>query len=217
MEREILAGINYELYVDKTTYDGWVILLKGLVLAKEKDLRSFNRSRQSRQTPLTRQEPVAPLAHSRRSHVASPRARSSSPVRHQPLLSAQTTYTSAASNTHSPPRPHSKRTATDAFSPTSTSFNIERPPPAKRPVSLALEIPQSASRSLHTPSPLESLPFSKLSIATSSPATRQPKSVHELTPLTSRRISPRTLVTAYRLDPTKPRPTPQVRRIFTHS
>src|ERR1700753_1714640 len=37
MEREILLGIDFSLYVNKTTYESWLNLLKGLVMTKEKD------------------------------------------------------------------------------------------------------------------------------------------------------------------------------------
>ena len=35
--REILLGIDFSLYVNKTTYESWLNLLKGLVMTKEKD------------------------------------------------------------------------------------------------------------------------------------------------------------------------------------
>ena len=37
MEREFLQGIDFDLYVDKSSYDSWLNLLKGLVLAKERE------------------------------------------------------------------------------------------------------------------------------------------------------------------------------------
>ncbi len=37
MEREFLGGIESRLYVDKLTYDSWLQLLKGLVMAKERE------------------------------------------------------------------------------------------------------------------------------------------------------------------------------------
>ncbi|KAF9033082.1 hypothetical protein BDZ89DRAFT_1063145 [Hymenopellis radicata] len=36
MEREFLQGVDYDLYVDKRSYEKWLWVLKGLVLAKEK-------------------------------------------------------------------------------------------------------------------------------------------------------------------------------------
>lgn len=44
MEREFLTGVNFNLYVDKTTYASWLNLLKGLVIAKERDARRLLRS-----------------------------------------------------------------------------------------------------------------------------------------------------------------------------
>ena len=37
MEREFLLGVDFNLYVDKPTYEAWLNLLKGLVCAKERD------------------------------------------------------------------------------------------------------------------------------------------------------------------------------------
>ena len=39
MEREFLLGVDFNLYVDKPTYEAWLNLLKGLVWAKERDCR----------------------------------------------------------------------------------------------------------------------------------------------------------------------------------
>lgn len=214
MEREFLAGINFELYVDKQTYEAWVNLLKGLVLSKERDSRYFRKSRQARATTVLRPTPIAPLARPRpRNLVFSPRARSSSPIR--ALVSAVHTDESQSSSAlpmdaASSYRPHGKRTAIDAFSPTSASFAFERPP-AKRPTGLALDIPQATvSHGPVTPSPLESIQFSKLSLG-SSPAIHQSRgATQEHAHFAPRHVSPQTLVAAYRLDPTKPRPAPQV-------
>jgi hypothetical protein len=216
MEREFLGGIDFNLYVDKQTYESWVNLLQGLVLSKERDSRYFRRSRQARATTLVRSHAVAPLVRPRhRNFGLSPRARSSSPVR--PLTGSALPSTSQYSSgipmdVMSPCRSHGKRTVHDAFSPTSASFDLERPP-AKRPSGLALDIPQAiASRGSVTPSPLESIQFSKLSLGSSPAMQQQPgRSAQEHTP--ARHISPQTLVAAYRLDPTKARPTPQVRQL----
>lgn len=49
MEKEFLTGVEYNLYVDKPTYEAWLNLLKGLVMAKERDLsRARERRRQKR-------------------------------------------------------------------------------------------------------------------------------------------------------------------------
>lgn len=45
MEREFLMGVDFGLYVDKPTYESWLNLLKGLVMAKEKDSRKWHRGR----------------------------------------------------------------------------------------------------------------------------------------------------------------------------
>lgn len=41
MEREFLTGIDFRLSVDKLTYDSWLQLLKGLVLAKEREYQQW--------------------------------------------------------------------------------------------------------------------------------------------------------------------------------
>src|ERR1700742_1021384 len=45
MEKEFLMGVDFNLYVDKATYESWLNLLKGLVMAKERDSRHFRKSR----------------------------------------------------------------------------------------------------------------------------------------------------------------------------
>ncbi|EAU93350.2 hypothetical protein CC1G_04329 [Coprinopsis cinerea okayama7 len=44
MEREFLLGVDFNLYVDKPTYESWLNLLKGLVIAKERDLVARSRA-----------------------------------------------------------------------------------------------------------------------------------------------------------------------------
>ena len=55
MEREFLLGVDFQLYVDKQTYESWLNLLKGLVHVKESEVRrqqglsNANRARVVRQ------------------------------------------------------------------------------------------------------------------------------------------------------------------------
>jgi len=219
MEREFLAGIDFNLYVDKETYVRWVGLLEGLVMAKERGSRQWRRSRQTPRA-ATVVRPVAPLTVPSKGRTWSARARSTSPV-HLPRGS-DSPHSLANSNPQYSPdipievececplRSRGKRSAFDAFSPTSvTTFDLERP--AKRPISLAVEIPQptsAGSAGMHTPSPLESLQlFSKLSLG-SSPALPQ-STEGPIMAASARPLPPQTLVTSYRLDPTKPRPVPK--------
>jgi len=183
-------------------------------MAKERGSRQWRRSRQTpRAATVTR--PVAPLTVPSKGNAWSARARSSSPV-HLHRGGSDSPY--SLRNPHSqyspemlidaesPLRSRGKRSAVDAFSPTSAAFDLARP--AKRPVSLAVEIPQSSSASVHTPSPLESLQsFSKLSLG-SSPALSQSAGDIAVTAPT-RHVPPQTLIASYRLDPTKPRPVPK--------
>ncbi|KAH9964592.1 cyclin-domain-containing protein [Russula dissimulans] len=213
MEREFLAGIDFNLYVDKETYVRWVGLLEGLVMAKERGSRQWRRSRQTpRAATVTR--PVAPLTVPSKGRTWSARARSSSPV-HLSRSSGSPHYLMNSNPQYSPEitievesplRSRGKRSAFDAFSPTSAAFDVERP--AKRPISLVVEIPQSTAASIHTPSPLDSLQsFSKLSLG-SSPALSQCNDGAAVV-ASARHLPPQTLIASYRLDPTKPRPVPK--------
>jgi len=214
MEREFLAGIDFNLYVDKETYVRWVGLLEGLVMAKERGSRQWRRSRQTPRA-ATVVRPVAPLTLPSKGRTWSARARSTSPV-HLPrdsgsphsLTSSNPQYSPRiAIEVESPLRSRGKRSAFDAFAPTA-AFDHERP--VKRPISLAVEIPQSTAASAHTPSPLESLQsFSKLSLG-SSPALSQ-CAENGAVMASTRHVPPQTLIaSSYRLDPTKPRPGPKV-------
>ncbi|EJD55024.1 hypothetical protein AURDEDRAFT_147691 [Auricularia subglabra TFB-10046 SS5] len=159
MEREFLTGINYRLFVDEATYSTWLNLLKGLVAAKDKEYRAWQRE-QARQQKRERELAVS-YTHAR---VPTPRARSSSPtpsVRSPaypftfvaqvdsnpfyhhlpppaPAYQQQPSYStyepSYTSTTDSPP-PIRKRPAIQAFSPT-TYASHTRLQPLKRPVSM---------------------------------------------------------------------------------
>jgi hypothetical protein len=213
MEREFLAGIDFNLYVDKETYVRWVGLLEGLVMAKERGSRQWRRSHQTPRA-ATVVRPVAPLTVPSKGKAWSARARSSSPVHllrgsgsPQSLTNPHQYSPEMVIDAESPLRSRGKRSAIDAFSPTSAAFDLARP--AKRPLSLAVDIPLSSAANNHTPSPLESLQsFSKLSLG-SSPALSQSAEGVAVTAST-RHIAPQTLIASYRLDPTKPRPVPKV-------
>lgn len=206
MEREFLQGIDFDLYVDKTSYDSWLNLLKGLVMAKERDSRHWCRSYRPRASAQSR--PHRSSARASQPAVRSQRARSSSPHRSSvPCPSVIRQYTQPAAKpeyyTYTPPRSGSKRSATDAFSPTSASFEPIRPP--KRPTGLSLAIPQAtqgpSSSHSHSASPLQS--FSKLSLgAGGSPAVVRPTAHHANSPAWSSAamqqegVAPQTLASA---------------------
>ncbi|KAI0083292.1 hypothetical protein BDY19DRAFT_998686 [Irpex rosettiformis] len=114
--------------------------------------------------------------------------------------------------THNPSRSGNKRSATDAFSPTSTSF-----PPikqAKCPTGLSLDIPerQQGPPSGHSISPSEPLQsFSKLSLDTS-PNVIGPIAVLRTSPTwpsTQNQGPPRTLTSEYRVDEQRTAVAPQ--------
>ncbi|KAI0271676.1 cyclin-domain-containing protein [Gloeopeniophorella convolvens] len=209
MEREFLAGIDFNLYVDKETYARWVGLLEGLVMAKERGARQWKKSRQTPRA-ATVSRPVAPLTVPSKGRNWSARARSSSPV-HFPrgavsphsCTNTQPQYSPEMfMDADSPSRSRAKRSAVDAFSPTSATFDLARP--AKRP-GLAVEIPQSTVPGIPTPSPLESLQsFSRLSLGSSPAPPRSAKGV-----ASTQHLPPQILAAAYRMDSTKPRAVPK--------
>ena len=262
MEREFLLGVDFNLYVDKSTYESWLNLLKGLIMAKERDSKHFRKSR-----GLARQSRLAASPHhpsstgpATRTYVSSSRqkppvyrhrARSTSPTSRTasypqpthnnvsypeplpPPPASSIAYPSNVSQylsaqTASPtPRSGSKRSAQDAFSPTSATLSQL---PSKRPLAMSLQIPEyrqssSGSASSHSSSPLDGLQsFSKMSINTSmgghspleatSPWAESETAIGKTMATTAtparNTIVPETLVTAYMLDEGKKSTAPQV-------
>ncbi|KAF8798210.1 hypothetical protein BYT27DRAFT_7264816 [Phlegmacium glaucopus] len=260
MEREFLVGVDFNLYVDKSTYESWLNLLKGLIMAKERDSKHFRKSRS-----LAHQSRLAATPHhpsstgpATRTYVSSSRqkppvyrhrARSTSPtsrtlshpqvshpqVSHNvsypeppppPPPASAIQYTSqflSAQNASPTPRSGSKRSAQDAFSPTTASLSQL---PSKRPLSMSLHIPEclsSSGTSSHSSShsPLDGLQsFSKMSLNTSmgghspleasSPWAENGNGISRMAATTARpTIVPETLVTAYMLDEGKKSTAPQ--------
>ncbi|KAH7925695.1 hypothetical protein BV22DRAFT_1088581 [Leucogyrophana mollusca] len=205
MEREFLVGIDFGLYVDNTTYESWLNLLKGLVMAKEKESRQWRtsrgRHRTSRPNHPTTSGPVT-RTHRWRTRSTSNRARSTSPLQStvHPRVFSSSAHMTLPNPYYSPtPNPGCKRSAADAFSPTSASFHVL--PPLKRPTGMTLQIPETRFGSgSSSGSPLESLQsFAKMSLSSSSPhSSRTAQSVP--TPLSTSDNRPHTLVAAYRVD-----------------
>ncbi|KAF8621844.1 hypothetical protein AX15_007464 [Amanita polypyramis BW_CC] len=206
MEREFLLGVDFNLYVDKPTYESWLNLLKGLVLTKERDSRQFRktRARSSRNAQIHASAGPSTRNYTSRTRVPSYRARSTSPTRpsvQQPSYMPAPVYTQLPSPPP-PPRSGSKRTAEAAFSPTSASHSHV---PSKRPVSIALQIPSTYSDTTapRSHSPLESLQsFADMTIDS-------PQTIRSSSHMRGRRerlVSeprdsvPETLITAYSLD-----------------
>ena len=236
MEREFLMGIDFDLYVNKPTYESWLNLLTGLVMAKEKDCKHWQRSRSSvRASHLTRAQYCHRHANITASRAMSHRARSSSPRRASictvshpasyphphhltPVPPPPQQPVVRAPAYHSPSRPElpagCKRTADDAFSPTSVSFPAGQQPPAqvpRRSQGLSLDIPQPTAHSRDSSaSPLESLQsFSKLSLG-ASPVDGPSAQAAQAWPAVRPEEYPRTLVSAYRMDDQRPPAVPQV-------
>ena len=259
MEREFLVGVDFNLYVDKSTYESWLNLLKGLIMAKERDSRHFKKSRslahQSRLAasphypsstgPATRtyvsSSRQKPPVYRHRARSTSPTSRAACPQQPshnivsypEPLppppassMSYMATNISryiSAQNASPTPRSGSKRSAQDAFSPTSATLSQL---PSKRPLPISLQIPEyrqslssSGSTSSHSNSPLDGLQsFSKMSINTSmgghSPLETSGNGIGRAMATTAtpakNTIVPETLVTAYMLDEGKKSAAPQV-------
>lgn len=189
MEREILLGIDFSLYVNKSTYDSWLNLLKGLVMAKEKDgsvwkknpyprgrgTRSARAPVQSNAWSTTRSTPA--YATPTRPHRARSTSPSSQSFRYPFTFTSTTPATTLRPTNDQPLKPGSKRSAEDAFSPTTTTFPPIKAPRRNTPA-LSLSIPGSipvnpspaVNHGVKSGSPLDGLLFSKLSLASNSPA-----------------------------------------------
>ncbi|KAG1753080.1 hypothetical protein EDD22DRAFT_914257 [Suillus occidentalis] len=198
MEKEFLAGIDFNLYISKKTYESWMHLLRGLVHAKERESRRWRHTRTRHRTPRHTQPMSAAPARSYRwrCHSTSHRARSTSPE--QPIHPR--TYSSSYHMTPPNPvvspclAPGLKRSAADAFSPTSSSFH--ELPPLKRPTGMTLQIPETNFPATpHSASPVESLQsFAKMSLSSSSPHSVRSAQSNLSHPGDTR---PQTLVAAY--------------------
>ncbi|KAF8741341.1 Cyclin, partial [Rhizoctonia solani] len=137
MEKEFLSGLGHSLYVDQATYESWVLMLTGLIDAKDRETEAYWSLRKQETNGCARHLPL-PASQQPRTH----RARSSSPTfpftfTHPPVSAQQ-----PAPLVHVlPPRPITlppldmspstlvptrrvstgKRSAYDAFSPATAS------------------------------------------------------------------------------------------------
>ncbi|KAI9566960.1 cyclin-domain-containing protein [Boletus coccyginus] len=221
MEREFLVGVDFSLYVSGKKYESWLNLLKGLVLAKESESQKWRGSR-TRHRNGRRLQPVASPAMCAttrsRCHSTTYRARSTSPLQYvQPsVLASATTRPHLRVNLPQSPSPNSgsKRSAADAFSPTSTSFN--ELPPLKRLSGITLHIPENGfSAGPSSASPLEPLhSFAKMSLSASSSSPHNVRATSSVQPLPATHENrPQTLVAAYRVD----RPVNVPRNLYYYS
>lgn len=211
MEKEFLLGVDFNLYVDKPTYESWLNLLKGLVLAKERDSRHFRKARGLVRSSKLAHPPnsCGPASRSYTTYRTTPhRARSTSPSQTRAVYSYPASHVpTAIADLPSPTaRLGSKRSATDAFSPTSATFSQV---PAKRPIPISLQIPEfgpktSGGQSSHSPSEgLQS--FARMTLASPSRGSRSSSWTSE-----TRNVVPETLVTPYSLDETRRTSVPEV-------
>ncbi|KAH7884119.1 cyclin-domain-containing protein [Phlebopus sp. FC_14] len=203
MEREFLMGVDFSLYVSGKKYESWLNLLKGLVLAKESESRKWRRSRahyrNARRLQPMSSVPAARTYRWRCQSMSHNRARSTSPVQYILPRSLPSHHVTPPKPYPSPsPNPGTKRSATDAFSPTSASFN--ELPPLKRPTGMTLQIPSSGFPSNpHSASPLEPLQsFAKMSLSSSPRNSRPGQSAQQFSTMPANR--PQTLVAAYHVD-----------------
>ncbi|KAI6137202.1 hypothetical protein F5141DRAFT_1193542 [Pisolithus sp. B1] len=180
MEREFLTG--------------------GLVLAKETESRKWRgiRARYSRHGRQSQPMTSVPVARTYRwrCHSTSHRARSTSPM--QPTNPHVSAY-HVTSPQHEPsPSLGTKRSAADAFSPTSVSF--KELPPLKRPTGMTLQIPETNYPNCPSSgsSPLDSLySLAKMTLSSSPHAQRSAQSQPRSNVIEGR---PQTLIAAYRAD-----------------
>lgn len=193
-------GIDFNLYISKKTYDSWMNLLRGLVYAKERECRKWRHSRARHRTPRHSQPMSAAPARTYRwrCQPTSSRARSTSPEQptHTRIFSSSYHMIQTPNPVSPCVPPGLKRSAADAFSPTSSSFH--ELPPLKRPTGMTLQIPESSYPTApHSSSPLESLQsFSKMSLSSSSPhSSRSTQSSQSHPSMLDTR--PQTLVAAY--------------------
>jgi hypothetical protein len=211
-------GVDFSLYVDKPTYESWLNLLKGLVMAKERDSRHFRKTRgaarSSRLANPTSSSGPASRTYTTKYRTSTHRARSTSPTQTRTPVypySVSSHAIPAPTEPSSPtPRSGSKRSAEAAFSPTSAAFAEL---PSKRPVSMSLQIPEFRPNTggPHSHSPLESLQsFATMSL--SSPHAPQPqrRSQTQSWISGSRELVTETLVTPYPLDEGRRTAVPQV-------
>ncbi|KAG2135700.1 cyclin-domain-containing protein [Suillus cothurnatus] len=201
MEKEFLTGIDFNLYISKKTYESWMHLLRGLVHAKERECRRWRHTRARHRTPRhTQPMSAAPIRSYRwRCHSTSHRARSTSPEQPIHPHAYPSPYHVTPPNPVVSPclAPGLKRSAADAFSPTSSSFH--ELPPLKRPTGMTLQIPDTNHPTApHSASPVESLQsFAKMSLSSSS----SPHSVRSAQSNSHQGDTlPQTLVAAYRAE-----------------
>src|ERR1700678_2805006 len=136
MEHEFLIGVDFNLYVDISTYESWLNLLKGLIMAKECDSKHFRKSKN--------------LAHQSRL-AATPQHLSST---------APATRTYVTSSRPKPPVYRHRARSTSPTSRTVSSHNnvlypdpVRPPPPASASQYASTNISQfiSAQNALPTP------------------------------------------------------------------
>ncbi|KAG5652828.1 hypothetical protein H0H81_003452 [Sphagnurus paluster] len=219
MEREFLVAVDFNLYVDKPTYESWLNLLKGLVMAKERDSQHFRKSRTRVRASKSSHShgstgPASRTYSSLKYRAPTYRARSTSPSETRrnatyPVYSHAPAPSVNADTSSPTPRSGSKRSAADAFSPTTATFSHL---PSKRPLSISLQIPEFASNNggPHSHSPLESLQsFATMSLA--SPQRRGPvMAAPQSQWVSGPRQVPETLVTPYPLNEERRTAVPQV-------
>ncbi|KIM52134.1 hypothetical protein SCLCIDRAFT_1223999 [Scleroderma citrinum Foug A] len=205
MEREFLTGVDFSLHISGKQYASWLNLLKGLVLAKESESRKWRmRARFSRSGRQA--QPMTSTSSTRtfrwRCHSTSHRARSTSPVQYtNPRVCSS--YHVMPHQPQPSPSPNSglKRSAADAFSPTSTSFKDL--PPLKRPSGMTLQIPESTFSNCPSSgsSPFEPLhSFAKMSLSSSPNVPRSLQSGQLQRRPSIPENHPQTLIAAYRAD-----------------
>jgi hypothetical protein len=227
MEREFLCGIDSALYVNKGTYDSWLQLLKGMVLAKERERAQWQLQAQSlvRHPDCVRYAPVPrhPLNFNPGLYTPSRPRSSSPPTSSKPYFpftfnvrAPRSFHLDDVMQTEASSNAGYKRSADSAF-----EDNIARP--AKRTITLQTEGvsgfggprsagPSFASAGSNTPNHEA---FARLTISSTRPSYRsdhlQPSNSYVPSTFTpSRPVEPQTLAQPYSIDQQQYYSQPQV-------
>ncbi|KAL0578365.1 hypothetical protein V5O48_003617 [Marasmius crinis-equi] len=243
MEHEFLIGVDFNLYVDKSTYGSWLNLLKGLVMAKERDVRNWRRS--SHRSARAVRQPGGHITNTPhrystasskyRSHHVTHRARSTSPARnlHLPMpipvpVPVPVPTTAAAGG---PPRytavphPQQQQPSPPIHAPIPRSGSKRTAEAAFSPTSatfsdiptkrhpISIQIPETNVKA----QPHSNLPldveFAEMSI--DSPHAKRTSTTTPTTASPSHTRGPETLVTAYALDERQRNAVPQNLYFYT--
>ncbi|KAG8880506.1 hypothetical protein FRB97_000741 [Tulasnella sp. 331] len=124
MEREFLGAVGFRLYVDQPTYESWLQLLNGLMIAKEKEYENYRRAMVERERRVAQWSPLGLEMVGSGDHVNRP-----VPARHYHIPDSVSTRGSSYSQQ---PYPHQRARSTSPVAVASASspypFTFALPP-----------------------------------------------------------------------------------------